>query len=299
MIDFTNCKKLKKGYGGANGNKLSVVYNDEIYMLKFPAGALKNDNLSYSNSVISEYLGSHIFKLLDIPVQETLLGTYTVDGKTKIVVACKDFTTPGVVLQDFASQKNGILSSSQNGYGMELDDILYSISELPEEIAEEAKKRFWDMFIIDAFIGNWDRHNGNWGLLYNTFNDSLSLAPVYDCGSSLYPQADESIMKQCLENVAQRHTRVFNIPFSSIRINGKHINYFDFIYNNTNKECSEALKRIIKKINKDRINDLIDSTPFISDLQKEFYKVMLNERYSLILLNSYKHIYQAASKRSR
>lgn len=38
MIDFTNCIKNKlKAYGGKNGNKLAIKYNDEDYMLKFPS----------------------------------------------------------------------------------------------------------------------------------------------------------------------------------------------------------------------------------------------------------------------
>lgn len=59
----------------------------------------------------------------------------------------------------------------------------------PKELCEW----FWNMFIVDAFIGNWDRHNGNWGFLYNISTDEITLAPVYDCGSSLYPQADEAM----------------------------------------------------------------------------------------------------------
>lgn len=34
--------------------------------------------------------------------------------------------------------------------------------------SDETKNKFWNMFIIDALIGNTDRHNGNWGLLVNT-----------------------------------------------------------------------------------------------------------------------------------
>ena len=49
MIDFTNLPIRKKAYGGANGSKLSVVYNNELYMLKLPMHALKNPNLSYTN----------------------------------------------------------------------------------------------------------------------------------------------------------------------------------------------------------------------------------------------------------
>ena len=36
------------------------------------------------------------------------------------------------------------------------------------------------MFVVDAFIGNWDRHNGNWGFLYNQETDKLEIAPIFD-----------------------------------------------------------------------------------------------------------------------
>lgn len=105
MIDFTNAIQRNKAYAGANGGKIAVMYNDEQYMLKFPPYPTKNKDMSYTNSCISEYIGCKIFELLDIPVQETMIGKYTSKGKTKIVVACKDFTKPGVVLQDFAVSK--------------------------------------------------------------------------------------------------------------------------------------------------------------------------------------------------
>lgn len=70
-------------------------------MLKFPPLPSKNKEMSYSNSCFSEYLGCQIYESIGIPVQKTMLGTYTVKGKTKIVVACGDFTEPGITLQDF------------------------------------------------------------------------------------------------------------------------------------------------------------------------------------------------------
>ena len=167
MIDFTNLPTRKKAYGGANGNKLSVVYDSELYMLKLPMHALKNPNLSYTNSCTSEYLGCHIFNMLGVNAQETLLGTYEYHGKTRTVVACKDFTSPGVVIMDFASVKNQIIDSASNGFGTELSDILDTIEKQTAVDPIELKEHFWNMFVIDAFIGNWDRHNGNWGFLYS------------------------------------------------------------------------------------------------------------------------------------
>ena len=129
MIDFSALPRRNKTYAGANGSKIAVVLDDELYMLKFPGTARLNDNMSYANGCICEYLGRHVFEIAGIPVQKTLLGTFTRNGKEKIVVACKDFTTPETVIQDFASLKNTIIDSERNGYGTELSDILMTIDE--------------------------------------------------------------------------------------------------------------------------------------------------------------------------
>ncbi len=287
MIDFTNLPTKKKTYAGANGSKISVIYNGEQYMLKFPANAPKNKELSYANGCVSEYMGCHIFESVGIDVQKTLLGTYRKNGKEKVVVACKDFTKSGVVLQDFASLKNTIIDSEHNGYGTELSDIMKAIEEQNAVNPIELKEWFWNVFIVDALIGNWDRHNGNWGFLYNVDTDEMSIAPVFDCGSCLYPQADEQIMKATLENKAEQDLRVFSIPLSGIKIDNTKINYFDFISSLQNKDCNKALKRILPRINMAEINNIIDETPYITDLQKTFYKTMLAQRKEKILDFSY------------
>ncbi len=283
MIDFTDLPIKRKTYAGANGSKLCVVYNGEAYMLKFPAIPHKNKEMSYTNGCISEYICCHIFEIAGVPVQETLLGCYMKNGKEKIVVACKDFTSPGVTLQDFASLKNTIIDSEYNGYGTELSDILQSIEEQYVIDSYTLKDRFWDVFILDALIGNWDRHNGNWGFLYNVDTDEMTLAPVYDCGSGLYPQADEEIMQAVLNDQKERDFRVYQIPLSGIKIDGKKINYHDFIYSLEFEECNQALKRMLPRIDMKKINHMIEETPFISELQKAFYKTMLLERKEKIL----------------
>ena len=283
VIDFTDLKKRKKTYAGANGNKISVIYEGEQYMLKFPPQAKLNKGMSYSNSCFSEYLGCQIYESIGIPVQKTLMGVYTVKGKQKIVVACGDFTEPGISLQDFASLKNSMIDSERKGYGTEPIDILQTIDEQTLVDRDSLLERFWDMFIVDAFIGNWDRHNGNWGFLYDDRTDEITLAPVYDCGSCLYPQADEKIMKAVLSDPGERNHRIYNIPLSAIMQEGKKIKYFDYISSLQNEDCNRALKRIVPRIDMEKIKDIIDYTPFISDLQKEFYLMMLTERKEHIL----------------
>lgn len=283
IIDFTLLPKRNKAYAGANGNKISVIYEGEAYMVKFPSVPKKNTGMSYSNGCFSEYLGCQIYESIGIPVQKTLLGTYIVKGKKKIVVACRDFTSPGIVLQDFASLKNQMIDSERNGYGTELSDVIYTFAEQTAIEPSELTERFWNMFIVDTLIGNWDRHNGNWGFLYNTMTDEISLAPVYDCGSSLYPQADESIMKTVLENEKERNYRIFEIPTSAIMMDGKKIKYFSFISSLQNEDCNAALKRIVPRIDMDKIGKLVGETPLLTDLQKQFYLTMLREHKERIL----------------
>lgn len=297
MIDFTELPKRNKSYAGANGSKISIVYNGEQYMLKFPPHPVKNQDMSYSNGCISEYLGCKIFEKAGVPVQETILGTYkTKKGVEKIVVACKDFTSVGIELQDFASLKNQIIDSERNGYGTELADILSVFDEQTAMEPEKIRERFWDMFIVDAFIGNWDRHNGNWGFLYHVQSDELTLAPVFDCGSCLYPQADERMIMKILADKQEINHRIFNIPLSAIQNNGKKINYYEFISALDNEECNRALLRILSRIDMKEIFNVIEKTPFISDLQKEFYRTMLMARKERILDYSIKRMSKQVSK---
>ena len=104
--NFTNCKRVPgRAYNGANGKKIAIEYRGEQYMLKFPpSGQGKRTELSYTNSCISEHIASTIFNMVGIPAQETILGTYDVGGKTKIVCACKDFTADGSKLTSAPSR---------------------------------------------------------------------------------------------------------------------------------------------------------------------------------------------------
>ena len=283
MIDFTNLQTRKKAYGGANGNKLSVIYNGELYMLKLPIRAKRNPNLSYTNSCTSEYLGCHIFNMLGIPAQKTLLGKFKYKDTYRPVVACKDFTSFNTVILDFASIKNQIIDSNSNGYGTELEDILFTIEEQQVIDPKELKERFWDMFIVDAFIGNWDRHNGNWGFLYNQETDELSLAPIFDCGSALFPQIDDELINKILSSKSEMNGRVYDLPTSALLINGRRVNYFDLIASLNYKGCNDAILRIVPRIELEKIYSLIDGVEQLTELQRIFLKKILKLRKELIL----------------
>ena len=285
MIDFTSCEVNKfKAYGGANGNKIHIKYQGNGYMLKFPPIPGRSKIMSYTNSCISEYLACHIYNLLGIEVQETLLGTYTDRrGKEKVVVACRDFTENGKRLIEFAQLKNTCIDSEQNGYGTELSSIMTAIDEQTLIKQEELKDFFWDMFVTDALLGNFDRHNGNWGVLVDEEKQTAVTAPVYDCGSCLYPQLAVEEMQGVLDSEEEINKRIFVYPTSAIEEEGKKVSYFDFISSLKDSGCNAALKRICERIDMERIDRLVEETPFLKPIQKEFYRIMIRERKEKIL----------------
>ena len=287
IIDFTNNTKRKKTYGGANGNKISILHSEKLHMLKFPTTPSVDTKLSYVHNCYSEYIGCHIYDMLGMKVQKTTLGVYMNKNKLKLVVACEDFVEEGMLLQDFASLKNSTIDSKYQGFGTSLEEIMEVMEKQKVLDKEELKEFFWDMFIVDAFIGNWDRHNGNWGFLYNTITDDVKLAPIYDCGSCLFPQIDEMMICEVLFNEKERNKRVYDLPTSALKLNNKRINYFDFISSLENEDCNKALLRIVPKIDLEKINKIIDEMPLMTSLHQEFYKLMLKERKEKILDYSY------------
>jgi len=291
-IDFTSCKRIiGRAYNGANGKKIAVEYKGERYMLKFPpSGNKKPTELLYTNSSISEHIASSIFNMIGVKAQKTLLGTFNVNGKVKIVCACKDFTDKNKNLYDFCSIKNTVIDSEHNGTGTELADVLETIEKQQFVNPKELLEHFWNVFVIDALLGNFDRHNGNWGFLFNEETQTAEIAPVFDCGSCLLPQADEKIMKAVLENEDELNARIFQFPTSAIKLNDKKINYYDFISSTENKDCNNAILRILPKVDIENINSFIDDTPYIADLQKEFYKKYIAARYEKILLPIYRKL---------
>ena len=278
-IDFTSCPRVPgRAYNGANGKKIAVSFEGAVWILKFPPSAAdKPNDLSYSNSCISEHLGSSIFRLLGVSAQETRLGTH-LNGRTKVVCACRDFTVPGKRFYDFCSIKNTVIDSETGGHGTELSDVLTTIDLQQFVDPVLVRRRFWDMFVVDALLGNFDRHNGNWGFLVDESTVQAELAPIFDCGSCLLPQADETIMRKMLADEAELNARIYTFPGSMLKINGRKINYHDFIVAGSEQGLREALDRLLPRIRELDFAHLLAETPYLTDLQREFLRVYLNAR---------------------
>lgn len=203
LIDFEGCERSRRFYSGNAGRKVGVVWDGGNWILKFPGPAVRLHGSvpSYTTAPLSEYLGSHVYEMLGIPVHETVLG---IRGG-KVVCACRDFTDDDWELVEFHDLKNslsdeepGFTESASTGSGVVLADVRAAINRIPELAGiEGVTERFWDMFVTDAFIRNIDRNNTNWGVLSDR-KGHYRLAPVYDNGNSFNNKRTETAIERRL-----------------------------------------------------------------------------------------------------
>lgn len=283
MIHFTNCKEELNNYKGSEKKK-TLIYENKKYLVKFPDPIReKNKNISYINNAFSEYIGSNIFKIVGFPTQNTILGIYQYNKKDKIVCACEDFTNSNKTLYEF--ENLALSTNPDKKIETELSDILNVLDENKIINPTKTKEKFWDMFIIDALIGNTDRHNGNWGFLVDNQTKKVEFAPIYDCGSCLNPMIDDSEIEKLNDN------EIKNLAincYSCLKENGKKLNYMTYIKEAKNEECNKAIIRVFKNIDITKIDNFIDKISCMSNIRKEFYKKLIHIRYQILKEVNYK-----------
>ena len=198
--DFDSCVPSGISYGGHGGSKRGIIIDNEKWFLKYPKStkSMGVQGMSYSTTPLSEYIGSHIYKMLGMEVHDTRLGV----ANGKVVVACKDFLNSSEVIFDYNSIKNEYdenvekaiedLSSSSIDSSNDIEEILLIMDNNPYfKLIPELRIRFWDMFVIDAFISNNDRNEGNWGLVLDKETNHLRIAPVFDNGAAFYYKSND------------------------------------------------------------------------------------------------------------
>lgn len=286
MIDFDKGKEMLNKFAGSEA-KTTILYENEVYMVKYPDPVRQKKNLlSYMNNQYSEHIGCSIFRVCGMETQETALGYYTdLNGKRKIVVGCKDFTQSGAKLYEFGKLGNQILVEGKSGVTIEsVNEVINRSSIIKNK--DEILDRFWDMFVIDCLIGNSDRHFDNWGIVEN--KGKISFAPVYDCGSALSALIDDSKMVALLADPIDFKNQEYN-RVSCYYINNEKI-YYHYIFANPPEALVNAILRIAPRIDMNVIHGIINSTPGISDVRKEYLIKALDLRFNKIIVPALKCI---------
>lgn len=299
---------LVLGYGG-HEIKYRLRIDDFWWMVKLEGNLREKRTLfgqnwpSYDSSCISEWLGSHIYASLGIPVQETMLCSR--GGKT--VVACRHIHEDGENVVEMRYLFKNWASGGYASPNYKPSDTMIDIFDMFKfldldvrlgHVSETLKSRFWEMFVIDSFIGNGDRHMGNWALILGREN-KYRLAPVYDNGSSFFSRwREDQFEKHAALSVPEMRSAVYggHTPYVAWK---KRLNATKYINGNPCKDCAEALLRIFPRIDLPQciilVNELRDSG-LVSDSRALFFKKFLQAGYTVGLEPAYRKALQAKSE---
>ena len=305
IIDFTNCELSNRNleYAGRAGEKRGIIYNKEMWFLKFPKntiGMKKVDGLSYVTSPLSEYIGSHIYEILGYDVHKTILGIFNDGKRYKVVCACKDFIKddknelliPYTALRNDTNQmildrNDGSFASASNineiAFQLEHNTILSKINN--------AKDRFWDVVLIDMLINNNDRNEDNWGVIKYKNEDKYAMSPVYDCGNCFYGKTPEERIESILSDTLRLDDSALECISAYVDDEDKRIDN-EQIIEYVKKYNPSSIKRI-KELVKTKINEIkefINSIPskyqdveIMSDRRKEYYIKTFEIRFNELL----------------
>ncbi|MCI9042132.1 HipA domain-containing protein [Dubosiella newyorkensis] len=287
IIDLNSGKEIMNIYGGSERKKRFLI-DGKYYLVKFPDPVREvHRKLSYMNNQFSEYIGCHIFESVGIPVQKTFLGEYKWKEKKLIVVACEDFQNLGLTLNPMARIELSDLDSTFADKSRSIKSLYETINSLPDlNLQYDVRKSFWEMFVIDSLIGNYDRHMENWGLA-ETKEGQIIPAPIYDCGSCLHPLFTVSEMEDLLSKPGQLRNIAYNMnsQFVDEQTNNK-LRFID-IYKKPDRRLKQAILDIFPKINLVTIFKIINDTPFLEPVAKQFMFETIKIRYNQILLKEY------------
>lgn len=276
--DFSKCHPSQKYYGGS-GRKKGIQIDGENYIIKFRKNT--RDGKAYNH--VSEYLGSHIFELLGCVAQDTWLGVY----QGEEIVLMKDFVEEETVFVPFCD----IREQALDGGGDFIDPACGENGKLsgklggPERMGE-IRETFWDMFVIDALIGNSDRKESSWGFIER--KGKYEPAPVFNNDAALLSgiSSDEQC-REVLSSDIKMEQLIFESCPSRIPIEREDCSFFEIISSHRFRECDRALWRVIKKIDFVMIDLLVQTVDMLSDIKKQFVLTMIEERYKKLLLEPF------------
>ena len=280
-IDFSEYELNGKYYGGSE-RKEGISIDGENYMIKFQ----KNTAFGKRNNHVSEFIGSHIFEICGFETHKTYLGY----RHGEEVVACKDFNVPGRQFVPFNDVGESTLDQDKETYQYDYEDIMEMLRDNSKLTnVQETISMFWKIYIMDALLGNFDRHGANWGFIKE--DNKYTIAPIFDNGSCLFPNlVDEAEMEEIMKSEVETDKRIYKFPTSQVKLNGRKSSYFEVINSLQFEECNEALRYVIAKLDMNKAEKLINETPLISETQRLFYKHILTARYDKILLSSFEKL---------
>lgn len=220
--------------------------------------------------VYTEHVGSSIYRNLGVPVQFTRTVRY--NGRIGCLVS--DIVGDNE-LRTFKCIHDSSFETSLGDKSYTIDDVLHvldSHSKSDLSFIRALERQFVSMLVIDAIIANRNRHAGNWGYLCS--GTKRSICPVFDCGSSLFPELDIS----SIVTRSDWHRIVVESPKSQVRMNSERKNTFYKIFESNRDSIDSSFLCL------DNVESAITKSLYgVPRDTAEFYRKLMTLRYEVII----------------
>ena len=307
IVNLENAKVSNRTYGEDTDifPKEGIIYNGEHYLVKYPSDSqsLITGEQRHFTIQLNEYLGSQIYNILGVSVQETILGI----RRGQLVCACKDFTEHnqlvkvGTLIREKDEELKELLEERVHTKKIEIDQALeryfinFEYNHYFKEI-EGLIDRFWEIQLLDILINNNDRHFMNWGVLKDS-EGRMTLAPLFDNGMCLYTNIREDIIIELLSDTQQLYSSALEgvTIYLAVKFTENYL---------SNITLQKAILKLVPLFEErmQKIYDFIDSLPEYYRLEdnttievctknrKEIYKKILQIRLDIILKPMYEKV---------
>jgi hypothetical protein len=244
----------------------------------------------------SEKIAAEIAELLAVPHAQVELARCNDERG----IISKDFTDNGnkglvhgnellaMFIPDYPKRQKYNLSkhSISNILNALTKSYIVAPSGLPPEV-NSPKELFLGYLLLDALIGNTDRHHENWGIL--VLSENAELAPTFDHASSLGRELLDERRKLLLSNPLH-FDRYCKKAASAIYLTDEAIKPLSTIdaFNEFAKECSTKNFWLDKlgKISDDALKDSVEKVPavIISSEARKFVEELLTTNKQRLLM---------------
>ena len=258
MKDFSFWEEYE-GFAAGSGRseKIWLINPDtnQVGLFKFKKDEKTTDH-------VSECIACQLAELLDIPCAKFELGMYNnregsisynilnpnetlVEGIAFITLLYPDYNT-----EKFYDEKSG------KRYSLEM------ILDICEAVVDVSN--VFNMIIFDYLIGNSDRHQNNWALIWN--KPLFSFSPLYDNSSSLCAYLSDEQIEGYLGNDNLRWRSLVESKSKSLirrtmddEVRPTHLEMMRYLHTNYYGDTYLFVKKVISVVTSDKICDILNT----------------------------------------
>lgn len=228
-------------YGGYTRKCGKIDIDGNRWMIKFEK---RHSFKSVPLNLFNQHINSEILRLCGFPTQETFLGVC----EDYLVLCCKNFVPKDSKLITFDVFLRQLYNSYELTEIIDLDqfEMVLQDNKILRPYSNNIIKSFWDMVVLDIFIGNLERTISDFGYLIS--KDSVVTSPLFD---------NRSDGQAC------------TVP---LRKDGKAIFRDDLLFSNKFKDFNDAITRIIPilECKMSQIHNLVQKQECLSESQKSW-----------------------------